>query len=227
MPARAPSFEPVHVIACATVFEELQPFLPAQATYEVLEFGLHQRPPNLRAALQARLDAVQANTVLLGYGLCSLAVAGLRPGAARLVIPRVDDCIALYLGSRARYLEQVRREPGTYYLTKGWVESADTPFKEYDRIAAKHGKETADEVIHMMFQHYTRLCFINTGAGDLARYHAYARQMAERFKLRFETMDGAPDLVRKLAQGPWDDEFVVVPPGGTLEYAAFVQPLER
>lgn len=214
-----------HVIACATVFEEMQPFLPAGATYEILEFGLHNRPPNLREALQARLDAVQAETVLLGYGLCSLAVVGLRSPTARLVIPRVDDCIALFMGSRATYHEQVRQEPGTYYLTKGWIESADTPFKEYDRLVARYGKETADDVIHMMFQHYTRLCFINTGSGDLAPYHAYGREMAERFKLRFETMDGSPALVQKLAQGPWDDEFVVAPPGEPLAYAAFTQPV--
>jgi len=224
MPETASGLGRTHVITCATVFEELQPFLPPDASYEVLDFGLHQRPPNLRDTLQTRLDAAQADTVLLGYGLCSLAVVGLKPGAAQLVIPRVDDCIALFLGSRTRYEEQLSREPGTYYLTKGWIEVADTPFKEYDRLVARYGKETADDVIHMMFQHYTRLCFINTGHGDLTRYHDYGREMAERFKLRFETVDGSPALVQKLAEGPWDDEFVVVPPGETLAYAAFNQP---
>jgi len=212
-----------HVIACATVFEEMQPFLPPGVTHEILEYGLHNRPPNLRAALQQRLDAVQAGTVLLGYGLCSLAVVGLVSPTARLVIPRVDDCIALFLGSRTAYREQISREPGTYYLTKGWVDEADTPFKEYDRLVAKYGAETADDVIHMMFQHYTRLCFINTGHGDLAPYHAYGREMAARFKLRFETVDGSPALVQELAQGPWDDEFVVAPPGRALAYTDFTR----
>lgn len=219
----SPNLGRCHVIACATVYEEMQPFLPPGATCEVLDFGLHQRPPSLREALQARLDVIQADTVLLGYGLCSLAVVGLKPGAAQLVIPRVDDCIALFLGSRARYLEQASQEPGTYYLTKGWIEVADTPFKDYDRLVERYGAETAADIMHMMFQHYTRLCFINTGHGDLSQYHDYGREMAARFNLRFEALDGSPELVRKLAQGPWDDEFVVVPPGGTLAHAAFIR----
>jgi hypothetical protein len=46
--------------------------------------------------------------------------------------------------------------------------------------------------------------------------------MAARFNLRFEAVDGSPELVRKLAQGPWDSEFVVVPPGGALAHADFI-----
>ena len=40
------------VIACATVMEEMLPFLPADVSYEVLDFGLHLHPGDLKKALQ-------------------------------------------------------------------------------------------------------------------------------------------------------------------------------
>ncbi|HZL04222.1 MAG TPA: DUF1638 domain-containing protein, partial [Coriobacteriia bacterium] len=100
----------LHVIACATVIEEMSPFLPSGVGRRTLDFGLHTDPDRLRATLQATIAEVAASapagseepiTIILGYGLCSQGVVGLRAEGCRLVIPRVDDCIALFLGSRA------------------------------------------------------------------------------------------------------------------------------
>lgn len=109
------------VIACATVIEEMSPFLPENVSSETLDFGLHLQPNHLKKALQEKIDraSLHADVLLLGYGLCSLAVVGLRATTAHLVIPRVDDCIAIFLGSCNAYREQTQKEPGTYYLTKG------------------------------------------------------------------------------------------------------------
>jgi hypothetical protein len=210
------------VLACATVIEEMLPFLPPDVPYEVLDFGLHLRPGGLKTVLQERIDASpEADVLLLGYGLCSLAVVGLRASKATLVIPRADDCITLFLGSRDAYRAQARREPGTYYLTKGWIEVGDSPFQEFGRLVEKYGEAKALRIMRATLKHYTRLCFINTGNSDLEPYHTYARQAAEKFGLRFETVDGSPALVQKLIAGPWDGDFVVVPPGETVTYAPF------
>ncbi len=93
------------VIACATVIEEMLPYLPAEMAYEVLDFGLHLNSGKLKATLQEAINASGAefDTILLGYGLCSLAIVGLQaPPSCTLVMPRVDDCIAIFLGSRQR-----------------------------------------------------------------------------------------------------------------------------
>ncbi len=68
------------LIACATVIEEMLGWLPADVEHEVLDFGLHLRPEKLREALQARIDAAgdSPEVLLLGYGLCSMAVIGLQ-----------------------------------------------------------------------------------------------------------------------------------------------------
>ena len=215
-----------HVLACATVMEEMLPLLPEGVTYQVLDFGLHINPTNLKRALQDAIDAAAgaaspASTVILGYGLCSMAVVGLQANGCTLVVPRVDDCIAIFLGSGCAYKQQSSAEPGTYYLTKGWIEVGDTPFDDYDRLVAKYGPEKAEWVIREMIKNYTRLALIDTGRDGIERYRDYARSLAERWSLRFEEIPGSNALVRQILFGPWDDGFVVVPPGESIRYEHF------
>jgi len=215
-----------HVLACATVMEEMLPLLPEGVSYQVLDFGLHINPANLKRALQDAIDAAAgtasaASTIILGYGLCSMAVIGLKANGCTLVVPRVDDCIAIFLGSGRAYKQQSRAEPGTYYLTKGWLEVGDTPFDDYDRLADRYGPEKAEWVIREMIKHYTRLALIDTGRDGLERYRDYSRNLAERWSLRFEEIPGSNALVRQMLFGPWDDDFVVVPPGETIRYEHF------
>jgi hypothetical protein len=213
------------VIACATVIEEMLPLLPPGVGHQVLDFGLHVNPESLKHALQDAIDASapQADTIVLGYGLCSQAVVGLRANGCTLVVPRVDDCIAIFLGSGAAYRQQHQAEPGTYYLTKGWIEAGDGPFAEHDRLVARYGQEKAAWVTRQILKNYTRLVLINTGQYELEHYRAYARRTATRFGLRYEEIPGSTTLIRKMVFGPWDDEFVVVPPGQTVRYEDFLE----
>ncbi|MBN1535681.1 MAG: DUF1638 domain-containing protein [Anaerolineales bacterium] len=211
------------VMACATVIEEMTPLLPQGIHHQVLDFGLHINPEKLRATLQTGIDAVNGHieTILLGYGLCSQAVIGITSRKATLVVPRVDDCIAIFLGSRASYNIQCQKAPGTYYLTKGWIEVGDTPFTEYDQMVTRLGAERAARIQKLMFKNYTRLALINTGQYEMERYREYTRQTADRFGLCFEEIEGSNTLVKKMIEGKWDDEFVVVKPGETIRYEHF------
>lgn len=211
------------VMACATVIEEMLPLLPPGMQHQILDFGLHIQPDKLRESLQAGIDAVspEIETILLGYGLCSQAVIGIAARQFRLVVPRVDDCIAIFLGARTAYTEQCRTEPGTYYLTKGWIEVGSTPFSEYDEMVKRLGEAKAARVYSIMLKHYKRLALINTGQYEMERYREYTRQTAERFGLRYEEIEGSNAMVKKMIEGDWDDEFVVVAPGGTITYQHF------
>ncbi|MBN1991188.1 MAG: DUF1638 domain-containing protein [Anaerolineae bacterium] len=211
------------VVACATVIEEMFPFLPEGMTYEVLDFGLHLTPEKLRNKLQETIDAAGAeiDAIILGYGMCSMAVVGLKATRCTLIVPRVDDCIAIFLGSAAAYKQQAAQEPGTYYLTKGWIEVSDTPFEEHKRLVERYGAKQADRMIRLMLKNYTRLAFIDTGLYEQERYRNYTRRMAKRFDLRYEEIPGSTDLIKKMLYGPWDDDFVIARPGATISYADF------
>jgi hypothetical protein len=211
------------IIACATVIEEMLPHLPPGVNYQVLDFGLHIRPEDLRRALQEAIDAASesAETIILGFGLCSQAVVGLRANGCTLVVPRVDDCIAIFLGSDRAYREQQRAEPGSYYLTKGWIEVSDTLLDEYERTVERYGQQRADRMMQLMLKNYTRLAFIDTGQHEQERYREYARGAAGRLGLRYEEIPGSDALVIKTLNGPWDDDFVVALPGETITYMDF------
>jgi hypothetical protein len=150
-----------------------------------------------------------------------MAVVGLKANRCTLVVPRVDDCIAIFLGSGAAYQEQSSREPGTYYLTKGWIEVNDTPFAEYEQLVKKYGPEQAERMIKLVLKNYTRLAFIDTGHYQQERYREYAQRIAGRFGLRYEEIPGSKALVKKMLNGPWDDDFVVARTGETIRYADF------
>lgn len=208
------------VIACATVIEEMLPLLPPAMRYQILDFGLHIWPDKLRTTLQATIDAIteDVNTLLLGYGLCSQAVIGIEARKYRLVIPRTDDCIAIFLGARDAYTQQCRVEPGSYYLTKGWIEVGSTPFSEYDEMVKRIGPQKAERIQKIMLRNYKRLALINTGQYQMEHYREYSRNIADRFGLRYEEIEGSNAMVKKMIEGNWDDEFVVVEPGDKIRY---------
>lgn len=215
------------VIACRVFAEELRPLLQDGVAVEMLEISLHEQPQALGETLQERIDASagEFDTIILGYGMCSRAVVGLRANGCTLVMPRVDDCIGMFLGSTAAQRAQLAQEPGTYFLTKGWIGSGvTTPFTAYDRMCERWGVERADRLMHAMLRHYRRLLFIRTGDDDaeLAAARAQARATAERFGLVYDEIEGSDELVHELLYGPWDERYIVVPPGETVQVGEFL-----
>jgi hypothetical protein len=211
------------LIACATVIEEMLPIMPPGLAYEPLDFGLHSDPERLRTALQNAIDAAPPTigTILLGFGLCAKATVGLRTGHRTIVIPKVDDCISIFLGSVASYLQQQRQEPGTLYLTKGWIESGTPLDEQRDIMVKKYGEAKAGALFKKMLQGYKRLVFIDTGNYGLEKYRSRSQEMAKRLNLNYEEIRGDNALVHKLLHGPWDSDFVIAPPGHTVALSDF------
>ena len=212
------------VIACQTVAEVLRGMLPADADLTVLEFGLHLTPEKLHAALQQEVDRTdgQVDTILFGYGMCSKGTLDLEARGARLVIPRCDDCISLFLGSRAEYARQREIALGTFFLSRGWIDHGGDPYSEYRNLVAKYGEERALRLEKLVMQNYTRVALIDMG--DLeARHRAYARHMADFFGWVLDDIPGSPALLHGLLKGGWtDSEFIVIEPGGKVELGMFL-----
>ena len=192
--------------------------LPSDMESLVLESGLHLHPDKLRSGLQAMIDEITAHTetIILGYGLCSMAVTGLKAAHSTLVIPRQDDCISIFLGSRGEYKKEIEQEPGTYFLSKGWIDAGITLVDELKRMEERYGKERAERVMKRMLQHYRRLAFIDMDAEDQTPYRRFARKAAKMLDLTYEEIRGTRNILEKIANGPWDDDFVVARPGHTI-----------
>lgn len=213
----------------------------------LLERGLHNTPAKLRARLQDQIDASAAqdfDAVVLAYGLCGQATAGLISRGIPLAIPRAHDCITLFLGSRQRYQEQFQATPGTYWYTQDYIERRSDPGSTlalgsgsqadlesvYAEYVEKYGRENADYLMEVMGawqRHYQRAVYIDLGVGDGTAVEAFAQEEAARRGWVFERMAGDLVLIRRLLYGDWGDDsentpgsdFLILQPGQSVKMA--------
>ena len=203
---------------------------PHTVDIELYQIGLHQEPPDLRARLQERIDATTGqayDAIVMAYGLCGQATAGLVAPDIPLVIPRAHDCITLFLGGRKRYSDEFVNHPGTYWHALDYCErgtgsislgadaSAEAQ-KVYDEYVEKYGKDNADYLMDVMGawqKHYDRAVLVDMGVGDSTAVEARTRSDAARRSWTFERMAGDLVLVRRLLWGDWEADFLVLEPG--------------
>ncbi len=209
------------IIACEVLRDEIER-VGDGLEIEFVAGALHDYPDKLRSALQERIDATGGEReILLCCGRCSNGTVGLRAGCHRLIVPAVDDCISLVLGSRRRYLDEHRRCPGTYYYTRGWIDFVDDPYKDYLKIVPKYGEEKAAKVARMILANYTRLAVVDTGVVSIEKFAPYVETVATFYDLPVEYLDGTLRYFEKLVTGPHDEEFLVVEPGEALDERRF------
>ena len=209
---------------------------PHSIDVELVRIGLHDRPKDLRGQLQAMIDAASPDKyagVLLAYGLCGQATAGLVARGLLLVLPRAHDCITLFLGSRERYTQQFEQFPGTYWYAHDYVERDDgsgaslalgsgteTDVDQvYGEYVEKYGQDNADYLMEVMGawkQHYQRAAYIDQGVGDGSAVEAKARDQAARRGWAFDRVQGDLVLLRRLLDGDWNEDYLILQPGQKL-----------
>jgi hypothetical protein len=214
---------------------------PHLVDVEIFRLGLHRNPANLQSQLQAEIDASSGqgyDAIVMGYGLCGRATAGITARDVPVVIPRAHDCITLFLGSRARYNEQHESKPGTYWYSQDYIErgaldgtmtalgagtdDALTIEQEYDKYVEKYGKDNADYLMEVMGawrSHYQRAGFIDMGISNSQAVEAKAQDEAARRGWNYERVQGDLDLVRRLLNGEWNEDFLILQPGQKLGMA--------
>jgi hypothetical protein len=201
-----------------------------------LSAALHAEPRTLGERIQQHVDAAgpEIDAIVLGYGLCGGATAGLTARSVPVVLPRAHDCVTIFLGSRERYRTEHEATPGTYWYVqdqmdrgndlKGWLlgdaaRSDDVEATRADYVA-RFGEENAAYLMEVLGEwrtRYERGAFLDTGlaaADDAARH---AREESERRGWRFERTLADLKLVRQLLYGDWGDDFQILQPGERLE----------
>lgn len=204
------------LLACQTMKAETE--LAMQQTgisYPVFYFesGLHNTPDELRRQLQEQINGLSnADVILMAFGCCGNGLTGLRTARATLVIPRIDDCITLLLGSTTAR-KSIPNEISTYFLTKGWLDPDGNIMWSYKDWVGQYGEQKALRLVKKMLHHYTRFLIIDTGSYDIDEMAGSVREFAARLNMQYGLVPGSLRLLHKLLTGPWDEEFIVLNPG--------------
>ena len=210
------------LIACLMMEAEVKNALEvtgSDAEVIWMEKGLHDKPEKLRAALQETMDKAEAEThpdaVLLGYGFCGNAMQGLRAGNYTLVLPRIDDCITLFIGSRERKA-RLEGGVGTMFQTYNWTDER-TILAEKERLYEQYDEDEAEELFDMMFGHYGRIAVLDTHCYDLAPVVEKTKKAAEALGYDHQVYEGYTDYLKELLTPPWPEaRFIVKEPGETI-----------
>ncbi|MBJ6726238.1 DUF1638 domain-containing protein [Geomesophilobacter sediminis] len=202
----------IGVVACRVLQRELEQILaeiPGVESVVYLEAALHVHPLKMKEAIREEVNAMKGkvDVVFLGYGYCQ-SLQGLdQEFDFPVVLPQVDDCIALLL-TPERYAEEIKKEVGTWFMTPGWTKiGAEMVIKELKlERAAKYGKDPL-EMARRLFTHYRRGLYVDTGVGneeDLVN----AQKFCSDFTLTLETSTTRPTLLRE-----WVDQALRVARG--------------
>ena len=174
--------------------------LAQRVTY--MDYGLHQVPRRLTTTLQETIKCIEEpSLVVLGYGLCGNGLQGLAAGRHCLLVPRVSDCIALLLGSHKAYQREFNSAPGTYYLSRGWLEAGSHPLGEYEGYVDKYGAERAMWLMDQQYRNYERLVLVAHSQAELDACRPQAEEIARfcaRWDMRLEEILGSDSYVRQL-----------------------------
>lgn len=210
------------VLACETIRCELVRALEdTSSTYPVywLDSGLHNTPNVLRSRLSETIAKAESDGVgrlLAAMGFCGNSFTEVATGHIELILPRVDDCITLLLGSIQRRRE-LSETYAAYFLTHGWMRGERNIWVEYQHMVSKYGEDVARDIAGTMFGNYRTLMLLDSGTEPIEQLVESTEIVAETLHLEQKVAPATRDYLAELLRGPWDDEhFVVVSPGSII-----------
>jgi hypothetical protein len=210
--------ENAHIVACKALAPEIELAMRRRGVDLPLTFvdsGRHAWPDKLRDCIQESIDSVpEGRTILLVFGFCGNSMVGVKSRSHTLVMPRVADCIPIFLGSR-----KTREEYGlhTYFYTKGYLESESNLVRDYAGLLEKYGEKRSLRVMREMMKHYENVAIIDTGAFEPGELKEQLAPFAALINVPVSIVPGNLRIIDALLAGDWrEEEFLVIRSGSEV-----------
>ncbi|MCK8817606.1 DUF1638 domain-containing protein [Natroniella sulfidigena] len=208
-------------VACNTLRDEIKLVVEDLGSTDPIiwiESGLHDFPEKLSEAIQNQIDKIaNVQNIILLFGSCGNSLLGLHSSNARIIFPKVDDCIALFLGGNERK-RKIDKEVPSYYFTKGYLENESNIYSEYNYCIDKYGLEKAKKIYQKMLHNYQEIKVIDTKAYQPQEILSRTSKIADEFELTHQVVEGSLKFIYKAFNEEWDEDFVIIESGNEITY---------
>jgi len=195
----------------------------------------HNKPDNLRADLQARIDAALSvrkyDIFLLLYGLCGNSTIGLSC-PVKMIMPRIHDCCTMFMGSKEKFATEFGNNLSMRWCTSGYYERSymddgltghpsqsretyrNNP--EYRVLAEQFGEDNAEYIWETMHPEIEtpEAAYIKIEGFEMPGCEGGFRKAVEAQGKTLRVIEGGTAYLRDMINGPWDNErFLEINPG--------------
>ncbi|MCL2420870.1 MAG: DUF1638 domain-containing protein [Defluviitaleaceae bacterium] len=220
-------------LICCDVFARLAyqaaAISPHIVDLQLLPMLAHNEPDQLRRDLQTAINnAAEAggyDKIILAYGLCGNAAAGLS-SPVPMIIPRMHDCSAMFLGSRKQFSKVFGHRLSTRWRSCGYMERCpdhQEGYKfdpDYLKMVEEYGEENAEYVWHTLNPppESSEAVYIELDGYEYGETKPqFLKQMSEA-DCQTEVVAGDTSWFMRLVNGPWDTaDFLELLPGDVIE----------
>lgn len=209
------------ILSCPTLKRELEKAVEEAGFAGEVRFipqSLHSSPKELRKYLQETIDHMEGmEEILLCVSGCGGATVGLRAAGAPLIVPKTRDCVDILLSEDS--LKELKRPKDGFFLSYGWMEYMKNSCLDLNQILKEKGLEATEEYMRSMFRGFENFYIIDTGIYPLKEIEDYIQPLADIIGGKVSKIRGGYGILKKMAAGKKDGDFLVVQKGETVREA--------
>lgn len=169
----------------------------------------HNYPEKLKEQLQDIINNNKKYEIIsLLYGQCGNAVIDIKSDYSKLIIPKVSDCISLYLGGNKKR-KDIQGSEKSYFFTKRYIENKDSLYNEMLKMKEKYGQKKAIKMYKMMMNNYDYIKVIDTNTYEVSDIINKIQYLCEELNLSYEVVKGDLSIIEKILLNIIDNEFIV------------------
>ena len=114
-----------------------------------------------------------------------------------------------------------KQQPGTYYLTRGFIEKRVDPLSQFQEGVKKYGWDKCLRLMKKALSGYKRFALIDMGHAETEEDWVYTERSARLLGMEAARIQGTPELLEKMLSGRWDQDFLIVNKGEPITREMF------